>query len=82
MQSRMRRIAGATLLIGLAACSGPPWTLSKSPDAIAMHWYPDETNMIAADQLAELHCRSWGRTAQLAADIRDGSAEVAQYRCR
>jgi hypothetical protein len=78
----MRQIVGVMLLLGLAGCGGPPWTLSKSPEAIAVRWYPDETNIVAADQLAELHCRSWGKAAQLATDIRDGSAEVAQYRCR
>jgi hypothetical protein len=82
MPSTMRRIALVALVICLAACSGPPWTLSKSSDAISVRWYPDETDMVAADQLAELHCRSWGKTARLATDLRDGSAEVAQYRCR
>jgi hypothetical protein len=82
MQSTMLRIAGMMLLVGLAACGGPPWTLSKSADAIAVRWYPDETDMVAADQLAELHCRSEGKTAQLATDLRDGSVEIAQYRCR
>jgi hypothetical protein len=77
----MRWIAGMALL-GLAACSAQPWTVSKSPDAIVVRWYPDETNMEAADQLAGLHCRSQDKAAQLAADMRDGSAEVARYRCR
>jgi len=79
----MPRIAlVATLFLGLAACSGPPWTLSESPDAIALRWYPDEISIAAAEEAAELHCRSWGKTAELAHDARDGSAEVAQYRCR
>jgi hypothetical protein len=81
MQSTMRRIAGMTFLIGLAACSEQPWTLSKSPDAITVRWYPDESDVIAADQLAQTHCASWGKAARLATDLRDGSAEVAQYRC-
>lgn len=82
IETAIRQLAGMTLLIGLAACGGPPWTLSKTPDAIAVRWYPDETDLVSADQLAELHCRSWGKTAQLATELRDGSAEVAQYRCR
>jgi hypothetical protein len=82
MQSIMGRTAGMLLLFNLAACSGPPWTLSQSPEAIALRWYPDETTLGAADQRAEQYCRSWGKAAQLAADLRDGSAEVAQYRCR
>jgi hypothetical protein len=80
--SAVLQIAGVVVCLGLAACSGPPWTLNKSPDEIALRWYPDETPALAADQAAELHCRSWGKSAQLASDAQDGSAEVAQYRCR
>jgi hypothetical protein len=47
-----------------------------------IRWYPDESNIAAATDLAEAHCRSWGKSAQLATDLRDGSAEVANYRCR
>jgi hypothetical protein len=82
LKATLRQIAATTLLFGLGACSGPPWTMSKSPDAIVMRWYPDETSMAAADQRAALHCWSWGKTAQLASDDRSGSAEEAQYRCR
>jgi hypothetical protein len=76
------RIAAMVLLAAVAGCGGPPWAVQKSPDAIAVRWYPDETDIVAANHLAELHCRSWGRIAQLAFDSRDGSDEVAQYRCR
>jgi hypothetical protein len=82
MAWKILRIAAMLLLGGLAACGGPPWTLDKSPEAIVLRWYPDGTNLAVADQLAELHCRSWGKIARLAADTRDGSAEVAQYHCR
>jgi hypothetical protein len=82
MERKMLRICAMVLLIGLAACSGQPWTLSRSPEAIAVRWYPDQTDILAANQVAELHCRSWGKTAQLAFDTRDGSAEIARYRCR
>jgi hypothetical protein len=85
MQTMVVRIAGAILLVGVAACSGPPWTpwtLHQSADAITVRWYPDDTDIVAANQLANLHCRYWGKTALLATDLRDGSAEVAQYICR
>lgn len=75
--------AGAIVLVAtLAACAGPPWTLARSPEAIALRWYPDELGATAAAQTAELHCRSSGKAAALAADDRDGSAEIATYRCR
>jgi hypothetical protein len=80
--STIGRIAGVMLLFALGACSEQPWTLSKSPEMITVRWYPDESNIIAATQLAAAHCGSWGKAAQLATDIRDGSAEVAHYRCR
>jgi len=78
----MRRIAGTSALLGLAACGGPPWTLSKSPDAITVRWYPDETGIVAAGQLAALHCQGWGKAARLESVSHDGSAEIARYRCR
>ena len=82
MKSAMRQIAGTLVLLGLGACSAAPWVLSKSPDAITVRWYPDTTSFAAADQLAALHCQSWGKAARLASDIRDGSAEIAHYLCR
>jgi hypothetical protein len=60
----------------------PPWTLNQSPDQIALRWYPDATSTAAANEVARLHCGTWDRTAQLVSDTRDGSAEIAEYRCR
>jgi hypothetical protein len=82
MKSAIARIAGASALLGLAACGAPPWILSKSPDAIAVRWDSDDTIMVAADQLAALHCQTWGKAARLERVFRDGSAEIARYRCR
>jgi hypothetical protein len=81
-RSRIGRIAEITLLLVVAACTQQPWTLSESPQAIVVRWYPDESDITAATELAEAHCRSWGKSAELASDLRDGSAEVARYRCR
>lgn len=75
-------IAVAATLLLVTACTQQPWKLSESPEAIVVRWYPDESNIAAATELAKAHCRSWGKSAQLAADLRDGSAEVAHYRCR
>ena len=60
----------------------PPWTLHQSPDQIALRWYPDATPIVAPNEAARLHCQTWGRTAELISDTRDGSAEIAEYRCR
>jgi hypothetical protein len=76
------RAAGIAALLGLSACSGPPWVLAKSEHDISLRWYSDNTPSAAADQVAELHCASWGKSAELASAIKDGSAQIAQYRCR
>jgi hypothetical protein len=81
MKSAPWRIAGTLALLGLGACSTQPWILSKSPDAITVRWYTDESSVVAADHFAALHCQSWGKAAHLMSDIRDGSAEIAVYRC-
>ena len=60
----------------------PPWTLHQSPDQIALRWYPDATPTSAANEAAGLHCRTWDKSAELVSDTRDGSAEIAEYRCR
>lgn len=82
MATTILRIAPTVLLLSCAACSQQPWTLNESPAAITVRWYPDESSIVAANRLAEAHCRSWGKAAQLATDLRDGSAEVAYYRCQ
>lgn len=76
---------GVAALLGLGGCSAlpwTPWTLSQSPDHITLRWYTDSTPGAAADQVAALHCRSWGKAAELRSDAEDGSAEIAEYRCR
>ncbi len=69
-------------LAALAGCTGPPWTLSHSPTEISLRWYSDTTPSAAADQLAQLHCESWEKSAELVSETQDGSAEIAQYHCR
>jgi hypothetical protein len=32
--------------------------------------------------VAQLHCGSWDKTAELVSSTQDGSAEIAEYRCR
>jgi hypothetical protein len=76
------RAAEIAALLGLGACSGPPWTLSKSAHDITLRWYSDDTPAAAAYQVAELHCGSWGKSAELASTVKDGSDQIAQYRCR
>ena len=73
---------GAGLLLSLEACNGPPWTLAKSPNEINLRWYPDDTPSAAADFVAQSHCQSWGKNAELVAYTQDGSAQLGQYRCR
>ena len=76
------RLAGLALLLGVAACSGPPWTLEQSPDAITLRWYADETDTAVADQLAQAHCASSSKSVALVSYDQDGSAQIGRYRCR
>ena len=75
------RAAGVGLLLHLGACNGPPWTLSKSPGEISLRWYSDDTPRAVADSAAQLHCQSWGKSAELISYDQDGSAEIGKYRC-
>jgi hypothetical protein len=76
------RAAGVALSLALGACSGPPWTLSQSPDGIVLRWYSDNTPTAAADTVARAHCQSYGKTVELIAYDQDGSAQRGSYRCR
>ena len=77
------RAIGVGILLCLAACSsGPPWTLSQSPDQITLRWYPDSTPDGTANWVAQTHCQSWGRSAELVSYDQDGSAQLAKYQCR
>ena len=80
--SVMMRASGIAALLGLGACSGPPWTLNKSAHEITLRWYSDNTPDAAAYEVAALHCGSWGKSAELASTVKDGSDQIAQYRCR
>jgi hypothetical protein len=80
-KSAIQAAAIATLLC-LAACSGPPWTLDQSPDAITLRWYPDDTPDAVANSVAQVHCQSWGKNAELISYDQDGSAQLGRYRCR
>ncbi|HEX9535574.1 MAG TPA: hypothetical protein VF924_08870 [Stellaceae bacterium] len=76
------RAVGIAILLCLAACSGPPWTLDQSPSGITLRRYPDNTPSEVASSVAQVHCQSWGKNAELIAYDQDGSAEIGRYRCR
>ena len=76
------RAAGIAVLLALGACNGPPWTLNQTPDAITLRWYADETDSVAADSVAQAHCRLSSKNAELISYDQDGSAQIGKYRCR
>jgi hypothetical protein len=80
--STITKVTGAAILLSVAACSGPPWTLEQSPDAITLRWYADETDSAVADSLAEAHCASSSKSVELVSYDQDGSAQIGRYRCR
>jgi hypothetical protein len=69
------------MLLSLTACSGEPWTLSRSPDAITLRWYSDASDEARARGAAGAYCTQAGRSVELGAIQRDGSAVIANYRC-
>lgn len=75
-------VAAIAAVAALAGCNGPPWILNRSPAGIALRWYPDTTPSAAANQIAQLHCGSWAKSAELVSNGQDGSAEIAEYHCR
>jgi hypothetical protein len=76
------RIVGLAILLGVAACSEPPWTLGRSPDAITLRWYADEMDSSVADSLAQAHCASSSKSVELVSYDQDGSAQIGRYRCQ
>jgi hypothetical protein len=76
------RVIGLAILLGVAACSAPPWTLERSPDAITLRWYADETDSSVADSLAQAHCASSSKSVELVSYDQDGSAQIGKYRCQ
>jgi hypothetical protein len=76
------RIAGMTVVLMFGGCNGPPWTLNQSLDGIDLRWYSDDTPSAAADTVAQAHCRSFGKNAELIGYTQDGSAQLGKYRCR
>ena len=70
------------ILIALIACSRQPWTLEQSLSAITLRWYPDEVDASVADLVAQTHCASASKNAELISYTQDGSAEIGKYRCR
>jgi len=76
------RAAAVAVLLSLGACTGPPWTLSQSPTEISLRWYPDNTPSVAAQAIAQQHCQSSGKSAELVSSTQHGSAQLAKYICR
>ena len=70
------------ILIALIACSRQPWTLEQSPSNITLRWYPDEVDASVADLVAQTHCASTSKNAELISYTQDGSAQIGRYRCR
>ncbi len=74
-------LAAAALLLPLAACSGPPWVLSRSPDSVALRWYTELSDEAQAHAVAGGYCIPTGRAARLVDLEQDGSAVIARYHC-
>ena len=73
--------AAVLLLLSLSACTGPPWTLSRTTDEITLRWYADDTSAAAADGTARAYCSALGKSATMDQLQRDGVAAIGRYHC-
>ena len=78
----MMWLAAVPVLVGVAACSRQPWTLEQSSSAITLRWYPDEVDSSVAAEVAQTHCASTSKNAELISYTQNGSAQIGKYRCR
>lgn len=65
----------------LTACSGEPWTLSRSADHITLRWWSDEIADTQAAGTAGAYCTQIGKSVETVSIERDGSAAIGRYRC-
>jgi hypothetical protein len=74
-------VIAVIVLLSLAACNRPPWTLSQSPNSITLRWWSDETADAQAGDLAGAYCTQMGKGLDTISIERDGSASIGHYRC-
>ncbi|HXO00474.1 MAG TPA: hypothetical protein VN900_00365 [Stellaceae bacterium] len=74
-------VIAVIVLLSLTACTGEPWTLSRSSDAINLRWWSDELADAQAGSVAGAYCTQMGKAVELLVIERDGSASIGHYRC-
>ena len=74
-------VIAVIVLLSLAACSRPPWTLSQSPDSITLRWWSDEIADTQAHGVAGTYCTQMGKAVQIDSVERVGSASIGRYSC-
>jgi putative hemolysin len=74
-------VIAVIVLLSLAACSRPPWTLSQSSSSITLRWWSDELADAQAAGAAGAYCTQIGKAVETIAIERDGSASIGHYRC-
>lgn len=80
--SKLFHLAIAVIaLSSLAACSGEPWTLSRSSDQITMRWYTGDIPEGTATAEAGAYCTRLGKAVEIGGIERDGSAAIGRYHC-
>jgi uncharacterized lipoprotein YajG len=69
-------------LLCLAGCSAPVAAVRQTPQSVMLRWYQGEARNANAEQIADAYCGARRMAATLSAVDRNGSIEVATYRCR
>ncbi|HWB48911.1 MAG TPA: hypothetical protein VG651_07355 [Stellaceae bacterium] len=75
------RVIAVIVLMSLAACSGQPWTMLRSPDQITLRWWNDEVAGGEANSVANAYCTQMGKAVLLDGVEQVGSASIGRYRC-
>jgi uncharacterized lipoprotein YajG len=78
----VRRTGLLLTLLCLAGCSAPVAAVRRTPQSVMLRWYQGEATNANAQQIAEAYCGARRQAATLSAVDRNGSIEVATYRCR
>ena len=74
-------VIAAIVLSSLAACTGEPWTLARTPNSITLRWWSDELADAQATGVAGAYCTQMGKAVEFGSIERSGSASIGHYRC-
>jgi hypothetical protein len=73
---------GLLLLASLVACHPEVTVVRESSDQVMLRWYHWHSDIVEAENIADAHCKSHGRSAELEQESVDQDVTLAQFACR